>query len=254
MEKVSETIKSTNGDNVNFFNYVFNFDDENKNNMMNMIQYTLLAIIPVLITLKVTKHIFPEEDESKGSLEIFAESTGQIILIILMIWFTNKIIHFIPTYSGETYHKFNELNFIIPFLIILSTMQTKLGAKLNILMDRVMNLWHGTSSSQPQINQAQGQGQGQTQGNGIRITQPLAGQQMQQQFHQPSQADYLDKTQLLPSNTQLTAMPQQNKPDFNQMYQQNNNSSMPVDGGMQDLNEPVAANGALGGMFGGSAW
>ena len=49
-------------------------------------------------------------------------------------------------------------------------------------------------------------------------------------------------------------MPQQNKPDFNQMYQQNNNSTMPVDGGMQDLNEPVAANGALGGMFGGSAW
>ena len=249
MEKVSETVNSTNGDKVNFFNYVFNFDDENKNNMMNMIQYTLLAIIPVLITLKVTKHIFPEEDESKGSLEIFAESTGQIILIILMIWFTNKIIHFIPTYSGETYHKFNELNFIIPFLIILSTMQTKLGAKLNIMMDRVMNLWHGTSSSQPQINQTQGQGN-----NGIRVTQPLAGQQTQQQFHQPSQADYLDKTQLLPSNTQLTAMPQQNKPDFNEMYQQNNNSSMPSEG-MQDLNhEPVAANGALGGMFGGSAW
>jgi len=249
MEKVSETVNSNNGDKVNFFNYVFNFDDENKNNMMNMVQYTLLAIIPVLITLKVTKHIFPEEDDSKGSLEIFAESTGQIVLIILMIWFTNKIIHFIPTYSGENYHKFNELNFIIPFLIILSTMQTKLGAKLNILMDRVMDLWHGTSSIQPQINQTQGQGN-----NGNRVTQPLAGHQKQQQFHQPSQADYLDKTQLLPSNTQLTAMPQQNKPDFNQMYQQNNNSSMPSEG-MQDLNpEPVAANGALGGMFGGSAW
>ena len=217
---------------------------------MNMIQYTLLAIIPVLITLKVTKHIFPEEDELKGSLEIFAESTGQIILIILMIWFTNKIIHFIPTYSGESYHKFNELNFIIPFLIILSTMQTKLGAKLNILMDRVMNLWHGTSSTQPQINQGQGEGQG---NNGNRITHPLAGQHTQSQYHQPSQSDYLDKTQLLPSNTQLTAMPQQNKPDFNQMYQQNHNSSLPTEG-MQDLNEPVAANGALGGMFGGSSW
>jgi len=245
MEKVSETIKSSNGDNMNFFSYVFNFDDENKNNMMNMIQYTLLAIIPVLITLKVTKHIFPEEDETKGSLEIFAESTGQIILIILMIWFTNKIIHFIPTYSGEKYHKFNELNFIIPFLIILSTMQTKLGSKLNIMMDRTMNLWNGTSYGQPQINQSQGQNN-----NGIRITQPLAGQQSQPQYHQPSQADYLDKTQLLPSNTQLTAMPQQNKPDFNQMYQQNREPAL----GMQDMSEPVAANGALSGMFGGSSW
>jgi len=172
-----------------------------------------------------------------------------------MIWFTNKIIHFIPTYSGENYHKFNELNFIIPFLIILSTMQTKLGAKLNILMDRVMNLWNGSSYMQTHINQTQDQNNS---NNGIRVSQPLAGQyhqqqQQQQQYHQPSQSDYLDKTQLLPSNTQLTAMPQQNKPDFNQMYQGSNNSSMTTEG-MQELNEPVAANGALGGMFGGSSW
>ena len=253
MDRVSETVKSSTHDNMNFFNYVFNFDDENKINIFNMIQYTLLAIIPVLIILKSMKYIFPEEDETKGSLEILAESTGQIIMIILMIWFTNKIIHYIPTYSGGNYHKFNELNFIIPFLIILSTMQTKLGAKLNILMDRVFELWNGT----PQKQQGQAN-------NVVRISQPLAGQP--EAMHQPSQSDYLDKTQLLPSNTQLTAMPnqpqqphqqqqqqqqkqQQQQPDFNQMYQ-NQSTGMP--GG--DMNEPSAANGALGGMFGGSPW
>jgi hypothetical protein len=101
----------------NFINYVFNFDEENKNKIMNMIQYTLLAIIPVLIILKSTRYIFPEEDDTKGHFEILAESIGQIVLIILSIWFTNRIIHFIPTYSGMEYSSFNELNFIIPFLI-----------------------------------------------------------------------------------------------------------------------------------------
>ena len=77
---------------LGFFKYVFNFDEENKHNIMNMIQYTLLSIIPVLITLRLIKHIVPEEDETKGSLEITVECVGQIILIIMAIWFTNKII------------------------------------------------------------------------------------------------------------------------------------------------------------------
>jgi hypothetical protein len=242
MENVSETIKSSKSDKMGFFEYVFNFDDENKNNIMNMLQYTVLSIIPVILILKLTKNIFPEEDDTKGSLEITAEGIGQLLIIMLGIWFTNKIIQFIPTYSGEAYHKFNEITFILPFMIILATMQTKLGAKFNILTNRVMELWTG-KTAEPSAQQAQ-------QANGVRVSQPFAGQgaQMQPQFHQPSQADHLDINQILPRNTQLTAMPQQQKPDFNQMYQ-NQSMGQP----MTESFEPMAANGALGGMFG-SSW
>jgi hypothetical protein len=242
MDKLSSSVKSSQNDSLGFFKYVFNFDDDNKVNIMNMIQYTILSIIPVLIILKVTKNIVPEEDESKGSLEILVESVGQIVLIMLSIWFTNKIIQYIPTYSGEDYPKFNAVTFIIPFLIILATMQTKLGAKLNILVDRTMDLINGKGQEQKQGQGQQGQGQ---QGQGqVRVMQPLAGVQ-----HQPSQADYLDRSQILPSNPQMSAMPQQQQqqvqqvapqqsPDFNQMY---NNQ----------VQEPMAANAALGGgMFG----
>ena len=249
MENVSETIKSSKSDKMGFIEYVFNFDDENKNNIMNMLQYTVLSIIPVILILKLTKNIFPEEDDTKGSLEITAESIGQLLVIMLGIWFTNKIIQFIPTYSGESYHKFNEITFILPFMIILATMQTKLGAKFNILTNRVMALWTGqpvdVSTQQAQQN------------NGVRVSQPFAGQgpqmQPQMQFHQPSQADHLDINQILPRNTQLTAMPQQPKQDFNQMYQ---NQAMGGGGQGQPMTEsfePMAANGALGGMFG-SSW
>ena len=245
MENVSETIKSSKADKMGFIEYVFNFDDENKNNIMNMIQYTVLSIIPVILILKLTKNVFPEEDDTKGSLEITAESIGQLLVIMLGIWFTNKIIQYIPTYSGEAYHKFNEITFILPFMIILATMQTKLGAKFNILTNRVMSLWTGT---QPEVSTQQAQ-----QNNGVRVSQPFAGQgsQMPPQFHQPSQADHLDINQILPRNTQLTAMPQQPKQDFNQMYQNQAGGQGPPM--VTESFEPMAANGALGGMFG-SSW
>lgn len=245
MEKVNDSINADSSESLNFFKYVFNFDEENKNNMMNMLQYTILSIIPVLITLRLIKHIIPEEDETKGSLEIVLESVGQIILIVLAIWFTNKIIRFIPTYSGEHYGKFNETNFIIPFIIILATMQTKLGAKLNILIDRVIDLWHGKKEGNTQQQQGQGQQQGGQ--NMVRVTQPFAGQ------HQVSQADYLDHSQILPSNPQLSAMPQQQQPrtDFNGMYQ---NNPTPMPGAMNPggIMEPMAANEMGGGGW--SSW
>lgn len=227
MDKISDSVKSVQHESTGFFNYVFNFDSENKHRIMNMLQYTLLTIIPVLLLLRGIKHIVPEDDESKGSIEILAESVGQVILIMLAIWLTNKIINYIPTYSGEEYPKFNEISFIIPFILILATMQTKLGAKFNILIDRVMNLF--SRHEPPQKNEQGGQ-------NVVRVTQPMAGQ------HQPSQADYLDRNQLLPSNPMMSSMPtkfppqqlQQQQPPQQEMYQMSN--------------EPMAAND------GGSSW
>ena len=35
----------------NFFNYVFNFNDENKNELLNLIQYAILAIMLILADL-----------------------------------------------------------------------------------------------------------------------------------------------------------------------------------------------------------
>jgi len=231
MDKITDSVKSVQYESTGFFNYVFNFDTENKHRIMNMIQYTLLTIIPVLLILRGIKHIIPEEDDSKGSIEILAESVGQVILIMLAIWLTNKIINYIPTYSGEEYPKFNEISFVIPFVIILATMQTKLGAKFNILIDRVMKLIFGEKEEKKRGEQQQ-QGQ-----NVVRISQPLAGQ------HQPSQADYLDRNQLLPSNPALSSMPTKFPPQ--QLQQQ---QPAPVQDYYPMTNEPVAAND------GGSGW
>lgn len=242
MSDVIESAKKIPETSTSFFEYVFNFDDDSKCGMINMVQYSVLALIPVVLLLKGIKNFVPEDDDSKGSLEILAECIGQIAFIVLAIWFIDKMVRYVPTYSKCTYAAFNSTNFLIPFIILLTTMQTKFGAKLNILADRVVDVWHG---KQP------GDVGAQQQNNTVRVTQPISGAGQ----HQPSQADHLDTSQLLPGNPQLTAMPnivpqqpqqpqqpqggvQQQAPDFNAMYQ-----------------EPMAANQALGGgMFGGSSW
>ena len=235
MSDVIESAKNIPGSSISFFEHVFNFDEDSKCGMLNMLQYSILALIPVVLLLKGVKHFVPEDDESKGSLEILAECIGQIAAIVLAIWFVDKMIRYAPTYSKCEYASFNATNFLLPFIILLTTMQTKFGAKLNILADRVFDLWHGKETGDVQ------------QQKNVRVKQPISGSGQ----HQPSQADHLDASRLLPGNPQLTAMPNiapqqqqqqqvapQQSPDFNAMYQ-----------------EPMAANDALGGgMFGGSSW
>lgn len=221
----ADLIKDEARDSMNFFNYVFNFDDENKANLMNVMQYAILSVVPIIIVLKLVKYYVPEEDDLKSSIEILAEVLGQLTAIFLSIWIINKMVRFVPTYSGINYHKFNEINFIIPFLIILVTMQTKLGAKINILFDRVLDLWHGNTGNRKPNKQVK---------QGVRVSQPLSG------GHQVSQADYLDSglipppAQRLPTagTTQINDLPTQHMQDQqNQMY--------------MDI-EPAAANGVLG--------
>jgi hypothetical protein len=100
-----------------------------------------------------------------------------------------------------------------------------------------MDLWYG----KPQVQQQQQGQQGQPI---VRVSQPLA--QMPQQ-NQPSQADYLDRSQLLPSNPSMTAMPPQQSPDFNQMYQNQPTHLINPEFPPQHTMEPMAANEGFGG-------
>ena len=51
MESLEELSKTANGK-PGFFKHVFNFDDDSKTEMMNIIQYAVLALIPVVILNK----------------------------------------------------------------------------------------------------------------------------------------------------------------------------------------------------------
>jgi hypothetical protein len=106
-----------------FFKYVFNFDDDSKGDILNIIQYSMIAIIPVVILNKTLAKYVPEADDKKGSLEIVAELIIQIIVMFLGLFIINRIIVYIPTYSGYKYPDFHIVYIILAILMITLSFQ-----------------------------------------------------------------------------------------------------------------------------------
>jgi len=228
-----------------FFNYVFNFDNDNKNTIINMVQYVLLGVIPIIVVLKGIKNMVPEEDDTKSTPEITLEVSMQLFAIFFAIWFIDRMIRYIPTYTGSNYHKFNEINFILPLLVILITMQTKLGAKINILIDRFLELWNGSSVYSENKNKNKNKGI-------LKVSQPIVNE-----MHQMSRADILDNSiikqpagqmpmQTNASISMIDALPNMMQSGLNNFQQQ------AIETSFMDSMEPMPANSALGGVFGSS--
>jgi len=236
MESLDELTKATSGK-PGFFKHVFNFNDDSKSEMMNIVQYAVLALIPVIIINKAMQKFVPEADEEKGSPELLAEIVGQVIIMFLGILIIHRIITFIPTYSGEKYADFSVTSIILAMLVIVLSLQTKLGEKVSIIVDRIMELWEG-----PKDQKKGKKGQG-----NVKVSQPIS-------QNQPMTSSSM-------GSTSISSLPQQQAtqqmPDYNNMYQQD---STPLVGaatpGMESFG-PMAANDALGGSFGsafGSGW
>ena len=129
-----------------FFNYMMNFDQKTKCDLLNLAQYSLIGVIPVILMLKFIKNYFPSADEGKGSFELTAECTLEILFILFCIYFIHRFICYVPTYSGMKYEGVHFTQSLLMFLVILFTIQTKLGTKLNILIKRTSNVLEGYTS------------------------------------------------------------------------------------------------------------
>jgi hypothetical protein len=121
-----------------FMGHVFNFDDDTKVELLNITQYAGLSIIPVILLNKFVRRVIPETDETKGSLEILLEVIAQIIVLFVGMFFVHRLVTYVPTYSEKPYEPFILTSIILPFLVIVMSLHTKLGEKSNILFERVM--------------------------------------------------------------------------------------------------------------------
>ena len=243
MESLDNATKSSSG----FFKYVFNFDEDSKGDLLNIIQYALLAVIPIVSINKLMQNYVPEADDDKGNLELSMEIILQTIGMFIAIFFINRMITYIPTYSGIKYPEFSVIFIILAVLMITLSLQTKLGEKVSILSDRLAELWNGKTDSKKKG----------TQKGNVRVSQPISqgngGQQQmpsqnQMAMNQSMSDSYSTSISMLPTDSQI--------PDYSNMTKQQNtplvNAGVP---GMGDpyANGPVAANeGFAGGMFGGA--
>ena len=129
-----------------FIKHVFNFEEEGKAEFLNVIQYALLAIIPIIILNKTMQKFVPEADDLKGSFEILAEVIAQVVVLFVGMIFINRIITYVPTYSGIKYPDHSIVFIVTASLMILLSLQTKLGDKVSILVERITELWEGKSA------------------------------------------------------------------------------------------------------------
>ncbi len=230
-------------DSKSFFKHVFNFDDDSKSEILNILQYSIIAIIPVVILNKTMQKYVPESDDKKSSLEITAEIVIQIIVMFMGLLIINRIITYIPTYSGVKYPDFQIVYIVLAILMITMSLQTKLGEKVSIIVDRISELWNGKTDNKKK-NVKNGT---------VKVSQPISGQQM---ITSQPMGGYTDGTAIssLPTydvtqGSQNTMQPQQ-LPNYDAMYRQDNT---PLVGAAtpgvtnEGFSEPMAANAVLGG-------
>lgn len=237
MEDVEDAISDSTKKTEGFFKYVFKMGDYEQSVLMNIVQYTVMAIIPVIIVLYVNHYYIPDVDEEKGSFTILAEMFGQLFFILFSFYFIHRIICYFPTYSGLKYGDFSVIQLILILLFIFISMSKhKLGAKTLVLIERFEDVVDGNTS----VNKNKKDG---STGGQVRVTQPLSGQTASA----PSTSFMLNGP---PPPPQL----QQRSPDFNAMYAHQPNpligaSTPGMPPGMIAEFEPAAANEHLGGSF-----
>jgi len=247
-----ESLDNTSGA-AGFFKHVFKFDDASKSDMLNIIQYALLAIIPVVVVNKLMQNYVPEANDDKGNAEITLEIILQVSLMFLGIFGIHRIIEYIPTYSGVQYPEFRVVYIILATLMITLSLQTKIGEKVSILSDRVIDLWNGTSEADKRKKKRP------------VTTQP--NQQPQQSVQQiippPVNPGQSAINQAMGSggggsygSTDIGSLPSSGNgqiADYSNMYQNTTNplQNAAIPGGGVEF-APMAANEAGGGMFGSS--
>uniref|UniRef100_A0A6C0HSE6 Uncharacterized protein n=1 Tax=viral metagenome TaxID=1070528 RepID=A0A6C0HSE6_9ZZZZ len=162
-----------------FLSHVFSTSEEGKAEIINVVQYGILGVIPVVILNKIIQRFVPEADPEKNSLELLVEIFIQLVVMFCGIIVIHRIITYIPTYSGFKYESLALTNVILAFLIIVLSIQTKLGIKVNIIVDRAYSLYEGDDNGNKKDKVKKN----------VRVNNT-------QSSHNSSQADFLDNSSM----------------------------------------------------------
>lgn len=206
---------------LSFVNHMLNFDENTKNELTNITQYTLLAIIPVIGLNKLMKKYIPHVDDDKGTLEIVFEIILQALVLFFGLFYIHRFVVFFKPYSSKDYPDISIISIILAILLIVLSIQSKLGEKSNIVVERLYDLWTGETSlsAQPEKKKEVAKGQPQS---------------------RPTPNHHI------PQNNPVEK-PQQELPNYNMMY---HNTAIP----QHEESQLLAANEALGGSSFGSMY
>jgi hypothetical protein len=217
-----------------FLSHVFSTSEEGKAEIINVVQYSILAVIPVVILNKIIQRFVPEADPEKSSLEILIEIFIQLVVMFCGIIVIHRIITYIPTYSGFKYESLALTNVILAFLIIVLSIQTKIGIKVNIIVDRVNNLWNGDDNGNKKEKVKQN----------VRVNNTQSSQ------HNSSQADFIDNPSMQQGTFPPAPVATTRTSSVMDSYDHMMGGSVVSQNNYGLLSGPVAASSVLGGSFG----
>lgn len=98
-----------------FLSHVFSTTEEGKAEVLNVIQYASLGVIPIVVLNKLIQRYVPEADADKSTVELLFEIFVQLLVMFCGIIVVHRIISYIPTYSGFKYENLNLTNVILAF-------------------------------------------------------------------------------------------------------------------------------------------
>ena len=234
--------------NNSFVQHVTRFDTETRSELTNLIQYLIIAIMPIYFLNRSLNDMIPKFDERKGNIEVLGEVVIQSISLLLGIYLIHRVICYIPTFSGDNLPEINFLNLVL--VIVFMGMNSDNGKKINLVYERIFESKKENMTSTVKKSKDDGAV--------VKVSQPLSdggGLRQAQPTHQVSRADYLGAHQQMKQpqpnqvveqvhNDRNVGMGGQNT-GMNGMGGQNSNmGGMGMMGGM----EPMAANDGVGGF------
>jgi hypothetical protein len=145
-----------------FVNYMFSMSDGEKVEIINMFQYIILAIIPVIIIVRLMQNYIPPLNNKKATIEILIELIVQLVVLFALFFFVHKLIAFIPTYTKQQYQNVQFLPLVLPLLFVLFTMDKNVGEKAQLLLKRALVMlginkenFEGADLAEEEANQKQ---------------------------------------------------------------------------------------------------
>ena len=177
-----------------FVNFVV---QQPKNDLSNLLQYAGLATVPAAGVVYAAQNLLAPIDLKSGSGQLAAEAIIGLAVLLVVLYFANRIIMYIPTYSGMEYADTNMLGAILPFLVLLLVIDddgsgTSIGSRVKELIKRI---------AEPEETKK-------------TATKDAAQTQPQQPLYPSPGMPPPPATQQLPQQHQ-----QGGSPDFNAMYQ-----------------------------------
>lgn len=124
-----------------FGEHVFDASFQGRKELMNTLQYGFLAAAFLMPVLAGIDAVVPEVNFHTHTVLLLFEIAAQLLLQMLAMIFVHRVVTFVPTFSGVQHSPVALSGALIPFLIIMFSLHTKLSAKATIVGDRWRHYW-----------------------------------------------------------------------------------------------------------------